>query len=28
VKYVVDNVDAVSTGSEYGVAADRTPSDD
>jgi len=28
VKYVVDNVDAVSTGSEYGVAADQTPSDD
>jgi halorhodopsin len=28
VKYVVDNVDAVSAASEYGVVADRTPSDD
>jgi halorhodopsin len=28
VRYVVDNIDAVSAGSEYGVAADQTPSDD
>ena len=28
VRYVVDNIDAVSAGSEYGVATDQTPSDD